>query len=60
MAAVAEREATDCDVALTHNYVFAVNDRFLEVQADNDLLAFARVIELFPRDPAVLLSKKVA
>jgi hypothetical protein len=43
-----------------HNYRFDVNGRSLEVQADNDLLAYAIVIEQFPRDPAVLLSKMVA
>jgi hypothetical protein len=53
-AIVAEPAGRD---SLLHNYVFDVNGRFLEVQADNDILAFAIVFEQFPREQAVLVAK---
>lgn len=43
-----------------HNYVFDVNGRFLEVQADNDILAYAIVFEQFPRERAVLVARTEA
>jgi hypothetical protein len=43
--------------ALLLNYVFDVNGRYLEVQADNDILAYAIVCEQFPRERAVLVAK---
>jgi hypothetical protein len=60
MTALMECDLADGDIALKHNYVFAVNEDYLEVEADNDLLAYARVIEQYPRDQAVLLSKTTA
>jgi hypothetical protein len=60
MTALMECDLAAGDIALNHNYIFAVNDHYLEVEADNDLLAYARVIEQFPREQAVLLSKTAA
>jgi hypothetical protein len=48
----ASRDSLPCD------YVFDINGRFLEVRADNDLLAYAIIFELFPRERAVLLAKR--
>ena len=57
MAFLTECDPAVRDVAPLQHYVFDVNGRFLEVQADNDLLAYALVLERFPRGQAVLLTR---